>query len=388
VSSKRPFIIPSLDGIRALSFLVVFISHDHLEQIPGLFGVAVFFFLSGYLITTLMRMEVESTGTLSLKNFYIRRSFRILPPFYVVLTLILVVVALHWLPGSYTGTDLAASAFYLTNYWNIYVRSILMPGFNVFWSLAVEEHFYLVFPLIVLVMLKFKWKRQTQAAILLGLCGVVLIWRCILVFKLHSLQMTFGPVLMPLRTMYGTDTRIDSILFGSVLALWGNPILDEGPKPRWSWTIGGILLLLMTFVYRSPEFRETFRYTVQGIALIPLFIAAIRWHEHPAFRWLDSAPLKFIGILSYTLYLVHFPALILVERWTGNRLIVGVVALALSIVVAYAVHILIEEPCARLRRRFGSRTADVLDPIREAQVGKTVDGHVSAEQPAVSTTSS
>ena len=155
------FNIPSLDGIRALSFLIVFISHDRLEQVPGLFGVAVFFFLSGYLITTLMRMEVEATGTLSIRNFFLRRAFRILPPFYLVMLLILWIVRAGWLPGTYTTSDLMASVLYITNYWNIYVRSIMMPGFNIFWSLAVEEHFYLIFPFVVLLMLRFKLQRKT-----------------------------------------------------------------------------------------------------------------------------------------------------------------------------------------------------------------------------------
>jgi len=119
MNSKRPFSIPCLDGIRAVSFLIVFISHDGLPQIPGLFGVAVFFFLSGYLITTLMRMEIASSATLSLKGFYLRRSFRILPPFYFVICFILVLVASGILPGSCTESDLLASLFYLTNYWNI-----------------------------------------------------------------------------------------------------------------------------------------------------------------------------------------------------------------------------------------------------------------------------
>ena len=360
--------IPSLDGIRALSFLIVFVSHDRLEQIPGLFGVAVFFFLSGYLITTLMRMEIEATGTLSIRDFFLRRAFRILPPFYLVLLLILWIVREGWLPGSYTGADLTASVFYLTNYWNIYVRSIQMPGFNIFWSLAVEEHFYLIFPFLAFAMLRLRLNRKTQAALLAGICGLVLLWRCVLVFKLHSLDMTFGPVTYPLRTMYGTDTRLDSILFGCVLALWGNPVLDEKPKPNWLACAAGVVVLLATFVIRNQEFRETFRYTLQGLALMPLFVAAIRCHQHWAFRWLNSRNLGWVGVLSYTLYLVHYPALNLVEKWSDNRLVVGVVAMAISLAVAYAMHMLVERPLAEFRKRFGSRTREILETPREIEV--------------------
>jgi peptidoglycan/LPS O-acetylase OafA/YrhL len=355
------FNIPSLDGIRALSFLIVFVAHDHFMKVPGLFGVAVFFFLSGYLITTLMRIEIEKTGTLSIADFYLRRAFRILPPFYLVLLLIVLVVKAGWLQGRYSYGDLAASVLYLTNYWNIYVHPITMPGFNIFWSLSVEEHFYLIFPFLVLLMLRFRMRRSTQALCLLAICAAVLVWRCVLVFHLHSLDLVFGQVTDPLRTMYGTDTRVDSILFGCVLALWGNPVLDAKPRHSWSFAWAGVVLLLVSFLFRNLAFRETLRYTLQSLAFIPLFISAIRMHDHWAFRWLNLPPMRFLGVLSYTLYLVHFPVLILVERWSSNRLVVGVCALSISVAISYAVHILVERPLARVRSHFGSRTAEVIE---------------------------
>jgi peptidoglycan/LPS O-acetylase OafA/YrhL len=362
----KTFNIPSLDGIRALSFLIVFVAHDNFKPVPGLFGVEVFFFLSGYLITTLMRIEIENTGTLSLGGFYLRRAFRILPPFYLVLVLIILVVRAGVLPGYFESGDLAASVLYATNFWNIYVHPIQMPGFNIFWSLAVEEHFYMVFPFLMLLMIRLKLARRSQVSVLLAICTAVLIWRCILVFHLHSLDMVFGPVTDPLRTMYGTDTRVDSILFGCVLALWGNPVLDDKPKHSWKLVIAGALTLFGTLVYRNLVFRETIRYTLQSLALIPLFVAAIRLHDHWAFRWLNSRPLRFIGVLSYTLYLVHFPILKMVEGWSNNRVVVGFVAMSISLVLAYIVHVLVEKPLARFRRRFGSRTAEVLtQPVVE-----------------------
>ena len=361
VNSTRAFNIPSLDGIRALAFLIVFVSHDDLRQVPGLFGVAVFFFLSGYLITTLLRIESERTGTFSIKGFYLRRAFRIFPPFYLTLLFILLIVRAGWLPGHAGRADLVATVFYATNYWNIYVHPIMMPGFNIFWSLAVEEHFYLLFPFLMFFMLRFQMKRRAQAVVLLALCAVILAWRFTLVYHFHSLAMTFGPVTDPLRTMYATDTRVDCILFGCVLALWGNPVLDKPRKPSWLLIVASVFVLLFTLVYRSPEFRETLRYTMQAIAFIPLFSAAIAMHDHWAFAWLNSRVMKFIGVLSYTLYLVHFPILLFMQRWFHGRLLVGVTALAASTALAYVIHILVERPLARLRRHFGSRTAEVIE---------------------------
>ena len=203
---------------------------------------------------------------------------------------------------------------------------------------------------------------------MLGICAIVLAWRCILVFKLHSLDMTFGPVTYPLRTMYATDTRLDSILFGCVLALWGNPMMDERPRHSWAAAFAGIAVLLATFVIRAPQFRETLRYTLQGLALIPLFISAIRLHDHWAFNWLNSRPMRWMGVLSYTLYLVHYPALNLAEKWSDNRIVVGAIALAMSIAVAYVMHWLVEKPMAVLRRKFGSRTTEAIESPREVEV--------------------
>ena len=368
MSPRRPahpantFNIPSLDGIRAISFLIVFVSHDNLNKIvPGLFGVAVFFFLSGYLITTLLRIEIESTGRIAIASFYLRRAFRIFPPFYLVLALILLIVKAGWLAGSYSAPDLAATVLYTTNYWIIFVHPIDMPGFNVFWSLSVEEHFYLIFPFLMLLMVRFKLRRMAQVWTLLAICAAVLIWRCILVYHLHSLELVYGQSRDPLRTWYATDTRVDSILFGCVLVLWGNPILDSKPKQKWSLTVAGVIVILGTLVYRNPQFRETFRYSLQSVALMPLFVAAIRSPGHWAFSWLNSRPLRFVGVLSYTLYLIHLPILYLCQKWSSNRLTVGLLALSISVALAYAIHLSVEKPLARVRRRLGSRTAEVID---------------------------
>src|SRR5215471_14948655 len=142
--------IPSLDGIRACSVMVVFAAHAGLRGlIPGDFGVTVFFFLSGYLITTLLRIEHEQTGAISFRAFYLRRVLRIFPPFYLALgaaTLVWVLGGLDRPPFSVGG--LLQQVFFLTNY-NILQNGWWFghaPGTFIFWSLAVEEHFYLAFP--------------------------------------------------------------------------------------------------------------------------------------------------------------------------------------------------------------------------------------------------
>src|SRR5262245_34585181 len=143
--------IQSLDGIRAYSFLLVFFAHAGLDNyIPGGFGVTVFFFLSGYLITTLLRLEWEQHGSISFRDFYLRRALRILPPFYIVLSaaaLLAVVGIVGVVNAPLRATPILAQALHVSNYWIIANTTNDLPvGTGVYWSLAVEEHFYLVFP--------------------------------------------------------------------------------------------------------------------------------------------------------------------------------------------------------------------------------------------------
>jgi len=358
--------IPSLDGIRAVSFLLVFVSHLGLERIiPGGFGVTVFFFLSGYLITTLMRAEFETTGSVSFRLFYLRRVLRIWPPFYLVLLFAAVTSLFASRPGSMSFAGLSAQLLHVTNYWSIRHGNHGLPvGTMVYWSLAIEEHFYLLFPWLYIGMQRSRLSNPAQAALLWGLCALVLLWRCILVFHFHVSDD---------RTHLGTDTRVDSILFGCALAVWRNPVLDR-PTLRpttWQYVLvpAAFLALILAFVWRGDAFRETFRYSLQGIALTLLFVAAVRFPGWPLFRFLNTRPMEFIGALSYTLYLVHLAILLVIEHNLAPGLPMYVqapLALLASVLFAYVMYRLVEKPCAQLRRRlsrlphFAGRGAQVL----------------------------
>lgn len=348
-----PLHIPSLDGIRAVAFLIVFVGHAGLaDRVPGGFGVTAFFFLSGYLITTLMRMEREKHGRVSLKQFYLRRALRILPPFYLVLLLATVASATGVLPGGVSRGAVAALALHAGNYWVILNGYAGPPaGTGVYWSLAVEEHFYLVFPVLFIVLSRYVSSRARQAMALYVLCGLVLAWRCFLVYRLHVTTD---------RTYMGSDTRIDSILYGCALALYGNPVLD-GPsriaESTWKWVLVPLAIgaLVFALVYREPGFRETLRYSLQGVALTPIFIAAVRYPRWLVFRPLNSRAASFLGVLSYSLYLVHYSLLDFVSAHVNAHPVVqGVLALLASVAAAYAIYRLVEKPCAALRRRLSS----------------------------------
>jgi peptidoglycan/LPS O-acetylase OafA/YrhL len=341
--------IPSLDGIRAVSFMLVFAAHAGLGAfLPADLGVTMFFFLSGFLITTLMRIEFEKNGSINIRHFLLRRALRILPPFCVMMLIGTLLALTLYPPGEVRGSAVAAELLFYTNYWHIYGNTDFPPGTDVVWSLAVEEHFYLLFPWLYIAMQKWRMPRQRQALLLWGLCALILAWRCLLFEGLHA----------PSGRIYvATDTRLDSILFGCALAVWNNPVLDKLTRPpnQWKYLLlpAALIALLLCTLCGGPVFLHTWYFSIQGVALALVFASAIRFHRWPLFRFLNYRPIAFIGVLSYSLYLVHLVVLYaLRQTWPQLH---GwprpVVVLAASMITAWIIYRLIERPCARLRRK-------------------------------------
>src|SRR6266853_248655 len=335
--------IPSLDGIRAVAVLIVFFYHAAHGIVPGGFGVTVFFFLSGFLITTLLRLEAEQTGRVSLRNFYLRRALRILPPMYIMLVGSIIGTLVTRAPLSRPVTILQALHF--TNYLIDYERAFPV-GTIVLWSLAVEEHFYLIFPIVYVALRRWILAPERQALILLSACGALFVWRLLLIVAFHA---------SPNYVMHATDTRIDSILFGCILALWRNPAIEGSQwSPRViSWAFGvSLVVLVLTMAPRNVVFRETLRYTLQGIALFPVFIAAIRLPQALPFRLLNHSAVSFLGVVSYGFYLVHLPIILFVQRATNwPEWVVLAASLVLALVLSVMLHYSVERPCANMRRR-------------------------------------
>ena len=302
----RPGPIPSLDGLRALAVLIVVVSHSgYGETIPGGLGVTIFFFLSGFLITTLILDEQQQRGRVNIRNFYLRRGFRLLPPLFITLLIAYSLVELGLLGGGASWQGLASQVFYFANYFTIFfaTNTSQPAGTGVLWSLAVEEHFYLILPVLMFVAFRFLRARTALIRLFITLCVLALAWRVWLVSQ---------PTFVDIRTYYGTDTRFDSILFGCLLALWRNParMPSEARRPTmrgrdWLLCAGAGAVLLATIVYRDPQFRESFRYSLQGLALMPIFFYAISCSSIGPFRALNSRMLARIGVLSYGIYLIH-----------------------------------------------------------------------------------
>ena len=350
------FYIPSLDGIRTVAFLIVFFSHLGINGVPGGFGVTVFFFLSGYLITTLLRREYERSNGIDFKKFYMRRVLRIWPPFYIVLIL---AIGASWISGFYANATsehyyaILSQVLHYSNYFNLQFTDRSMAlGTAVYWSLAVEEHFYLLFPLLYVLLRRLGVGSSKQAFVFWGICLAVLLWRCLLVFKLGAGYD---------RIFFATDTRVDSILFGCALAVTGNPALAQDRQIsetslKYFYLPAGCVLLFCSVFFRASDFRDTLRYSIQGVALYPFFIAAIRFPEWLIFRPLNWGWMRFLGVLSYSLYLIHFTVIKILTLHMPELDIVttAVVSLAISLVLSYAVYRLAEVPAARIKKRFSS----------------------------------
>jgi peptidoglycan/LPS O-acetylase OafA/YrhL len=352
MSFQKDCYLPSLDGMRALAVTLVFVSHAGWGRlVPGGFGVTVFFFLSGYLITTLLRIEYEQYGSLSLRQFYLRRAYRILPPMYLVLFGILLLQVLGLVEGETGTAGLLAQVLQATNYYALFAHHpSIVPFTGTFWSLAVEEHFYLIFPAILLFCLR-RYSYSSIALVFLAGCALELCWRCLLVFGFDATDM---------RTYMATDTRLDNMLFGCIMGIWMNPALDKHQVLAKSTVVkaamlaGAVAVLLASFVVRGDGFRETLRYSLQGLALFPVFWLAVRHADWPLFRILNTKPLKYFGQISYVFYLSHYFFLHVAARFIPEMKGAAIAAFGVSLLFSAAMHSLVERPFARLRRRLHS----------------------------------
>jgi peptidoglycan/LPS O-acetylase OafA/YrhL len=356
VKRGEGFYIPSLDGIRAAAVSLVFVAHAGLnERVPGSFGVTAFFFLSGFLITTLLRMEFDRTGGVSFRAFYLRRALRIFPPMYLVLFAASALTVGGVLNGSFGVIAFAAQSLYVTNYYIVqngwWVG--LAPGTWIYWSLAVEEHFYLVFPLLYVVLRRWLPGRGRQALALLGLCAAVLVWRLLLILVLGADHD---------RTYVASDTRLDSILYGCVLAVCANPVLDATRVSARLWKLVlfplGLAGILVSYLISSPAFADTARYTLQGLSLLPLFAVAVRYPDWGPMRILNLRWVRLVGVLSYSIYLMHPTVLYAVHQWTPwHPLLQGALAAGLTLGLAGLMYRYVERPCGRLRKRLSRALA-------------------------------
>ena len=333
--------VPQLDGIRAVAVLIVMVSHAGLGHlVPGGFGVTIFFFLSGYLITSLLRVEVSCTERVDFKAFYIRRTLRIMPPLYVTLAILTAMYFAGVFDETVRGKAIPWDYLFLSNYSHFWGQEGGLPV--PLWSLAVEEHFYLLFPAaFALYMLRGNIPGAAMA------CAVA----CLVILALRfATPLWFGDVE---RNYYWSHTRLDSILFGCILALWNNPLLDKNAwTPRLLHVVVALAVLAITFVVQESTFRFIVRYSLQGAALFVLFGYTLSERSALLNRILTWPPVIWIGLVSYSLYLCHFAIFKTLETHTSlGAVTIGATGLLLSFGYGFLMRKFVEVPILNWRRK-------------------------------------
>ena len=347
--------MPSLDGIRALSVLAVIIYHANKMWLPGGFlGVEVFFVISGYLITLLLLAESEKNGSISLKEFWWRRARRLLPALWVVVLGVVVFAALFQreMLGTLRG-DVIAALLYGFNWFQIWVGTSYFTSFEFvplrhLWSLAVEEQFYLIWPVVMLIVAKFGKRRlPIVSAVFFGLAVVLAIYTA-LVYQPGTISnigdtpnqfmSLFGQSVSRIDFLFlGTLTRSSGLLLGAALAIWWRPWLLQnsraGANKLFDFIgIGGLaaLALMMwrfqTVIEGTDEGTVGYDFLFRGgffltdLASLAVIAAAVHPSSKILARSLSNPVLVWLGRRSYGFYLFHWPVFQFYRRFAGKGL--------------------------------------------------------------------
>lgn len=353
MGKKRRY-ITGLDGIRAIAVIMVLAYHLKLALFKsGFLGVTVFFVLSGYLITGILISEVEEEGTIDLKNFWLRRIRRLVP---AVMSMAVVIIFVSTVVNRVIFTkgckDFLASVLGFNNWWQIfnkvsYFEAAGVPSpFTHCWSLAIETQFYLIYPLILLGIYKLaKSRGEGRAKRGLLFAGVTLLLALISVILMIVL---FDPQQDASRVYYGTDTRAFSLLFGALLAiLWDYRMVPRRLSASVNMVLGSVsfaVLLVMTiaingssnFWYRGGQFF--------GTILTVLMVYAVSGRKTWLSRFLSNPVLKWIGDRSYSIYLWHYPIILLISKGIKASWWITLIEIVLSVVLAELSYRFIETP--------------------------------------------
>jgi peptidoglycan/LPS O-acetylase OafA/YrhL len=347
--------LPALDGLRAFAVAGVLCYHADLAWAKGGFlGVDMFFVLSGFLITTLLLLERRETGAIAVGAFWVRRARRLLPALALLLGIVVLYAAFLAAPDELRTIrgDALASIAYVANWRFIFSGSSYFAQFQApsplrhVWSLAIEEQFYLIWPLIVMAVLKLRNGSMRALAIVAGgmLAGSVLL-----------MTLLYEPGRDPSRVYYGTDTRAQSLLVGALLAmlLLYHPVI-ESRTGKLALRIGGVIAALgLAAMWLSISDHSGFLYRggfgLEAVLVAVVIAAVTRPDAGVLGAFLSLAWLRWVGQISYGLYLYHWPVYVALDADSTGLDGYALVALrvAVTFAIATASYYLVEMPVRR-----------------------------------------
>lgn len=351
-----------LDGLRAIAVFVVIVYHLWPGSLPGGFiGVDLFFVISGFLITSLLLRERDRTGAIHLGRFWVRRARRLLPAIGI---LVIVCGTAAWVIGGDVlvglGAQVLGAATFSSNWISLassqsYFDDSAPELFRNLWSLAVEEQFYVVWPLLLLLVVLLPTRRLRVAALLLAAIASAI-----------AMAVIADPAGDATRAYFGTDTHSFGLALGAALA-FGATTVTAGRGARAVQVLGWLAVvgLLVAAVFMRDDAAFTYR---GGLAIVAVLtcvaiLAAIQPGSALA-RTLDSRPLAWIGERSYGLYLWHWPVVLLTAATAadlahspGGRWAIGGIALVVTVIAAQLSYVFIEQPVRRLGFRGAGASA-------------------------------
>jgi peptidoglycan/LPS O-acetylase OafA/YrhL len=354
----RPVYLPALDGLRAVS--VAAVVAFHLGRLPGGFiGVDVFFVISGFLITRLLLIERERTGRIDLPAFWGRRFRRLLPALFLVLVAV-AVAARSWME-SWRLSDLRADALSTLGYvanWRFVLsgQSYFTEGVGPSplrhaWSLAIEEQFYVIWPLVVMLVLARVARRYRLVLMAVAGVGALASAAWMAVAPSFGLDLT--------RLYYGTDSRAFALLAGAWLAAWWDPVVADAPRPvdqihrsRPLTRVAGVALvpLAVLAVVASEDTSWFYRVGFQAVAVLStVAVAGLATGEGPVSRALGHPVPCWLGRRSYGIYLWSWPIQVFAtSHFAIDGLALDLAVIGLTLVLATLSFRFVEEPIRRM----------------------------------------
>ncbi|HCT0376902.1 TPA: acetyltransferase [Staphylococcus pseudintermedius] len=347
----NPRYMPGLDGVRAVAVIAIIIYHLNPQWLSGGFlGVDTFFVISGYLITSLLLTEYHNTGKIKLMSFWLRRVKRLIPA-VLFLVMGVIVLSLIFMPTEIqkVRADSIAAIFYVSNWWYImqnvdYFEQFAVQPLKHLWSLAIEEQFYLVFPIVLLSLLSFIRRLKS----------IRIIFLILLVISMIAMMVLYVPNENVARVYFGTDTRIQTLLMGVLLALVWPPFQLKAKVNRQMRTmidtagVVGLAILFICFKFVSETNSILYYGGFFLISTVTLLVIASSVHPSGYFaKFLGNKVFTFIGSRSYSLYLWHYPIIVLIHhQFVQGQIppLVYVVEILLMVLMAEFSYKFIEQP--------------------------------------------